>query len=472
MQRKNTYIVLVLSVIASLFLSGCGKKEIFVNKDAIYDLVALTDSELSDDSYYVKDGADFYAIYQPEGKASGTVSKPSANRILWFQKDLSLVPSLYANELIAYPSKSAELDKISLERFKKVGWSIGLYGGNIDKDGYLCYSLEGNCIKDTDAYEQLKGMKSNSIRIVSINDTPVTKDMINDSGIITGLEPGGKYVIGLYSGTYYETVTVTADRYFMESFEVMGINEAYNTKNGYLAVYMNEDYPSGWYSINGKGIFKYYAYKKGERDDAEENMYKEYYKTTAESMEAYSQQYVAAVSVATENVRFAVSYSTDVYCDEEVVAILTAPDGTKYGMTSENGEAYVEISKVMAGNWKIAIMPQDLQILDVKTESTKANPNAISEEKEFVISEDDSDIEFYVSYEGDGEVWGTIENQNGESRVLDASKKNRTLTTTYSYLPAGTYKVTVYHYIDSKITDMGYKQNNSNMEEEIITITE
>lgn len=472
MGKKGTYILLLFSAISLLLSSGCGKKEIFVNTNAAYELIALADSELSDDTYYVKDGADFFAIYQPQGKASGIASKPSAGRIVWFDKDLSLVPSLYANELIAYPSKSTQLEKISLERFKEVGWSIGLYGGYIDKDGYIYYSLKNNCIKETDAYEQLKKMKSDSIRIVSINDTPVTKDSINDAGLITGLEKKGQYVIGLYSGTYYDTITITADHYFLESFEVMGINKAYDTKNGYLAIYMNEDYPSGWYSINGMGIFKYYAYTKGEQENSEQDMCEEYYKTSADSIEAYSQQYIASVSTTTENVRFVVSYATDIYYDEEVTAVLIAPDGTQYGMTSENGEMYVEIAKVMAGNWKISIMPQDLQILDVKTESTKTDPNAIPEEKEFVIEEENANIEFYASYEGDGEIWGTVENQNGESRVFEIDSQNHILSTTYAYLPAGAYKVTLYHYADSKIIDIGYKQNSGNIEEEIITITE
>lgn len=455
-----------------LMISGCGKKEIFVDANAKFELTALTDKDLEDDIYYVKDGADFYEAHQTNGTAVGVVNKPSSSRVIWMNKDLSLVPSLYKDELIAYPSEKTRLDSIRLERFSEVGWSLGFYGGYIDEDGYICYSIRNNCIEGSDAYEKINGRKSDSIRIVSINDTPVTEDTINDAGIITGLEKGGQYVVGLYSGTYYGTVTLTADRFFLESFEVMSISKAFDTKNGYLAIYMDENFKSGWYSINGSGIFKYYAYEKGEANDAETDMNIEYYETLADTMEAYSQQYVASVTQKTENVRFSVSYETDVYQDEDVIAVLTSPDGTQYGMTAENGEAYTEISEVMAGRWKISIMPQDLAITNVKTESTKLNPDAVSEEKEFVITEDDANIRFYATYEGNGEVWGTIENQNGESRVLNVDAKNRTLSTTYSYLPAGTYKVSIYHYADTKVTDIGYGLDESKVDEEIITITE
>lgn len=250
------------------------------------------------------------------------------------------------------------------------------------------------------------------------------------------------------------------------------MDKAYDTKNGYLAVYMSDDYPSGWYSINGSGLYKYYNYEKGDEDDESIDMNQAYYKTLADSIEAYSQQYVASVSEKTENVRFAVSYATDVYSDDEVVAVLIAPDGTQYGMTCEDGVAYTEISEVMAGRWKISVMPQDLEITDVTTESAKPAIDAIREEKEFVIAEDESNIQFYATYDGDGEVWGNIENQNGESRMFDTDTRNKQLVTTYAYLPAGTYKVTVFHHADTKITDIGYGEDGGNLDEEIITITE
>lgn len=463
--------LLLLVIGCCCMISGCSKKQIFEHEGAA-SIVALSDAELTDDEYYVKSGADFYAAYSPQGSFLGTATKPSADRVLWLSQDLPLVPALYSNELIAYPSEKSTLSEIKLERFEQVGWSLGFYGGYIDDDGYLCYSIKKNCVKDSDAYEKINGKKSDNIRIVTINDEPINKNTINDAGIITGLKEGGQYVIGLYAGTYYGTVTISADHFFLESFEMMTVDKAYDTKNGYLAVYMSDDYPSGWYSINGSGLYKYYNYEKGDEDDESIDMNQAYYKTLADSIEAYSQQYVASVSEKTENVRFAVSYATDVYSDDEVVAVLIAPDGTQYGMTCEDGVAYTEISEVMAGRWKISVMPQDLEITDVTTESAKPAIDAIREEKEFVIAEDESNIQFYATYDGDGEVWGNIENQNGKSRMLDTDTRNKQLVTTYAYLPAGTYKVTVFHHADTKITDIGYGEDGGNLDEEIITITE
>lgn len=50
-----------------------------------------------------------------------------------------------------------------------------------------------------------------------------------------------------------------------------------------------------------------------------------------------------------------------------------------------------------------------------------------------------------IQDEGDGSLWGSVENQNGETRIFDVDTSNHKLTTTYAYIPAGTYKVCLSH---------------------------
>lgn len=463
----------LLVVILCTLTTGCSKKQIFVKYEDQYKLQTVSDKELKNDVYYVKEGADFYETYMPEGTASGTVEKPTESRLLWMNEDESLVPTLYQNEFVAFPSeKTNEGKNTKLERFKDIGWSFGMYGGYMDDDGYLCYTLNKNIISESDADEKLSQKKSKEIRIVSINDEPVSEKTINDAGVIVGLEKNGQYSVGYYVGTYYGTAVIEADRKFYQSYEILQSGKVTDTKNGYIAIYMLPDLKNGWYCINGKGLFKYYDYKKGDADDAEQKMDEPYYETLTEKRGVYSQQYMVSVEKNTENVRFSVQYNTDVYSDKDVSAVLISPDNKEYGMTAEDGEAYTEIDEVMAGRWEISITPQDLEILNVSADSSSPTSDTMCEEKEFVLDEDDANIQFYVSYEGDGSLWGSVENQNGETRILDVDAGNHKLATTYAYIPAGTYKVSVYHYTDTKITDIGYGLDGNNMEEEIIKVTE
>lgn len=453
-------------------ISGCSKKQIFVKYEDQYKLQAVDNKKLENDVYYIKEGADFYEAYMPNGTASGTVEKPVESRLLWMNEDESLVPTLYKNEIVAFSSENLEEKNPKLERFKDIGWSLGMYGGYIDDDGYLCYTLNRNIIKESDSYEKLSQKKSKEIRIVSINDEPVSEKTINNAGMIVGLEKNAIYSVGYYVGTYFGTTDIKADYNFFQSYEVLQTEKVSNTKNGYVAIYMLSDLKNGWYCINGKGLFKYFDYKKGMADDAEQKMDEPYYETLSEKRNVYSQQYVVSVETTTENVRFSVQYNTDVYEDADINAVLISPDNKEYGMTAENGEAYTEIDKVIAGRWEIAITPQDLEILNVSADSTSPDADTTCEEKEFTLNEDNSNIQFYVLYEGDGTIWGSVENQNGETRIFDIDTSDHKLSTTYAYIPAGKYKVSVYHYTDTRITDVGYGLDAENMEEEIIKVTE
>lgn len=474
--KKNKYqnrlMMAGLFLCSAIVLSGCDTKKIFVNKDDVYKIVDLTDKELLNDTYYVKTGADFNAVYLPNGTARSITTAQRDNRLLWTMQDESLIPALYQNEIIAYQSEDTKLDNIIIERFKDIGYSFGLYGGVMSADGYIDYNLSSQLIEDCSAYDQLFDSPSQYIRIASINDEPVTKDMLDSSGTITGLEENGVYEIGFYSGTKYMTAAIKADTHFFQSYEITQIDKANTTKNGYLAISMAKDAKSGYYMINGSGIFKYYAFEKNTQNAEDVDMNEPYYKTEEEKIAAYSQQYMVSVKTKTTNVAFHMEYDTEEYQDDEITCILVSPDGTTYSMVPQNGIASIELAEVMAGRWTINVSPKDLIIKDIKAESTAATADASTETKSFYIGEDDENIQFYANYEGDGDVWGIVENENGETQELVVNANDHVLTTTYSYLAAGTYTVTIYHYKDTKIGEIGYQVDTDNEEHEIITIGE
>lgn len=471
-KNQNMLMMAGLFLCSAIVLSGCDTKKIFVNKEDAYKLVDLTDKELINDTYYVKTGADFNAVYLPDGTAQSITTVQSDNRLLWTMQDESLIPILYQNEIIAYQSEDTELDNITIERFKDIGYSFGLYGGVMSTDGYIDYNLTSQLIENSSAYDQLFGAPSQNIRIAYINDEPVTKDMLDSSGTIAGLEENGVYEIGFYSGTKYMTATMNADTHFFQSYEITQIDKANTTKNGYLAISMTKDAKSGYYMINGSGIYKYYAFEKNTQNIADVDMNEPYYKTEDEKIAAYSQQYMVSVQTKTTNVAFNMEYDTEEYQDDEITCILVSPDGTTYSMVPQNGIASIELAEVMAGRWTINVSPKDLIIKDIKAESTAATADASTETKSFYIGEDDENIQFYANYEGDGDVWGIVENENGETQELVVNANDHVLTTTYSYLAAGTYTVTIYHYKDTKIGEIGYQVDTDNEEHEIITIGE
>ena len=449
-----------LIIVTFLSLTGCGPKKVFDFHSDDYVLTSYSVDELIEETFYVKDGSKFYEPYEAKGD----------EHILYLREDNTLVPSIYKDGIIAVPSTKTSLNSQTLTRYKYLGYSIGIYGMEIDEDGYLCFSRDKNVVKNSSAEDEFYTTPSADIRIVSINDTPVSEEMISSEGVFLGMEEGGIYKIAFYAGSYYDTVTVTADYIFLEEYETYETDKSVATKNGYLAIHMPEDLPSGYYAIN-EAIFKYYAYEKGTEVDAECDMNEVSTMTETERISANSQQYRISVKEKTNNTLFSVSYDPEECPDEEMECILIAPDETMYEMVAENGVASIELAEVIAGSWIINIKPKDLSV-SIDCKSTLSNADALSENYDFEFTEEDENIQFVASYEGDGNVWGIVTYEDGTTQTLDVDTKNKVLTTTYAYVKVGTYRVTIYHYNDTEIKDVTYQSDEDNEMVDIIIIEE
>lgn len=433
--------------------------------DEAYRLVALADNELQQGIYYVKDTTKFYQTYTPNGNARGTVKLPDSRRLFWLDRDESLIPTMYADGIIAYASDQSKISNISLERYADIGYSFGLVGAEIDEDGYIVFEL-GNCIKDTDIYNVLSTSKGKKFRIVSINGVPVTPECLNRAGMITGLEENGSYEIAFYAGSYYGTTTIQADRHFFSSFEVYEIPTSEYTKNGYLSLNMPSECPSGYYFIQGSGLFKYYNTEKGNTPE-DVDMNEAYYTSSAEQIKANSQQYVVSVSTTALNVGFLIEYEQD-YDDSEVVGVLTAPDGTTYQLIANGGQMYIEIEQAMAGRWTINIAPQDLQITNITPVSLYQKDD--SSQQVFVEHyEENTNKTVYVHYDGSGDIWGTITFEDGSAKELTNNKKGY-LYASYDYMAEGDYTITIYHYADTAVEEPFLLDNEEELETSIITV--
>ncbi len=460
MLLKPGKLLIVGVLCSSLLLTGCGAKDVFEDPNAKYTLETYSNTNLKAEKYYVKDGSKFYMAYEADGSDS----------CLWLGRDTTLVPSTYKGGQLAIATKNSSLSNLSLQRYKYDGFSIGVYGATIDSEGYICLDAKNNTIKGSSAYAVFKEAKSDEIRIEKINGTPVSESSLTEAGCLTGMEKDGVYEISFFAGSFYYTQQITADYELLEEYETVSLDDAVNSKNGYLAINFPDSLKSGYYAIDDC-LFRYYAYERGDLQDDEQNMNEANYGSGEVTKYANSQQYTLNVKTKTSDVGFYVAYESDKYADEDVRCILCAPDGTEYNMPAANGTAFVELAEVMAGRWTINVMPKALKV-DIKVENTRNQEDALCEESEYTFEEDESNIMFYASYEGDGTVWGVVTSDTGASQTFDVDSKTKQLSTTFPYLSAGTYKVTIYHYLDTQIKEVNYQKDDENMETDVIIIEE
>lgn len=462
---KKKVVALGLLLTLSIMSTGCGVKPIFKEKVDPNALVAVSEKDLEEETYYVKDIADFYATLPATGNIAGSVNIADKNRLVWTGENDSLIPTMYSDGFIAYQSsKEVDIKSVNLERYESIGASVGIQGAEIDADGHI-YVPSSKLISDTSISNVLASDKSiKNITIVKINDKDVTAEDLLPGGVIGGMEFGERYKIEFYSGTFYKSMTVRADTHFYRSFEVYESTDISATTNGYLTISMPQNINSGYYVVNGTGMFRYYNTTK-DNVSAEVDLNKPYYTNEADQISARSQQYVINISQPLERIKFSVKYdATTVDEAEPTTAVLTAPDGTSYKMYDDGvGELVTSIDYVLAGRWTVNIVPRTLKVDEVTTESLEHGDDAIKESYIYTLEEETNRL-VTVNYEGNGEVWGVVTYQDGTTYEFGKPKDNK-LTVSIPYVAAGEYTIDIYHYADTSVAEPTITNNTEGLED-------
>ena len=478
---KSTYfrktVVLFLLLVPVLFLSGC-EKQIFQDKTAKYRLKAIDDDELKTDVYYVKDGTKFYEVHDLARSASS--KDLDATKCVWAGKDETLLPSYYENELLARAGKKIDKEALTLERYKDCGFSIALHGAKFE-DGYISFQATSATVKGTSAREAFETDKSDNILIETINGVPVNETMLNEAGIITGMEKDAEYEITYYAGTYYGTATVTADTHFFQSYEIYSLNDIEITKNGYVSIRLPDDLECGYYDIAGQGFFKYYNFKKSDGDTAGIDYNIPFYETEEDQIMAYSQQFVFHLDYATKNMSVKATFdpNTVTNVSGRVTMLLTTPDGRQMKVETEKdtGEILCDMEESMPGEWLVNLTPQSMTVMDVQIVSNEEDAEATKEVYNLNFDKDMTGVVFTLKYEGSGKVTAQITDEGGKSceMVKKSGSYNdvvQIMEYNFAYLPAGEYQINVYHYPDTRILEADYYLSEDVKDVDIITVEE
>lgn len=473
---KKLYTAIIMVVMLIFFLTGCGNIKILALPEKM-EIVELEDKDLRQEVYYVKNGTRFASVYMPQGNnVKGTTSRVDTSRVIYFNGDENMVPIHYKGELIAYSSTSADFSNATLERFMDMGYSIGLFGGQIGEDGYYHIDLsEKNVVPGSQAGKLFDQVISSEIRIISIGGDPISKHIDSGSGIITGLEKDKYYTVEFYAGTYYYQETFKADIHYLRAFEIYNYGSTYisDTTHGYRC-FNTPDLKSGWYTINGAGLFLYHNFERGKTAEETVNLNEGYYASTEEMIATYSKQYKIYVPNATRDMKITVLYEKNSLSGNDFSASVFAPDGTSYDMTVNgiNNQMTLSLAYAEAGDWNLYIYPQTLGIQEVYISNESVAEETVCEEAEFNLTEDTRYQRFYADVSGNGKVYGSIIGPEGityslelKSEKSSTGEDKRYLIYDLPYAYAGQYKVKIYHYLsDSEITNIqmfSYESDNT-----------
>ncbi len=201
------------------------------------------------------------------------VTQPNDNRTVWFREDANKVPTLYKGEsLILYSTEEFD-ETFTFERFEDFGYTFGVrnlkstdsgrYKISTDPDDKCTYPKS-----DTDAILELK---NKNVILDSISGVPfrepekqsngqeVTSSLVTRSCTVKNLTKDKVYEVEIYDGTKGYKYNWTADVWVLGSMEAEKSHKFSFETDSVIRIDIPSSYHSGYYMINGQGIFRYVA---------------------------------------------------------------------------------------------------------------------------------------------------------------------------------------------------------------------
>lgn len=169
------------------------------------------------------------------------------------------IPTLFEGDKLYYYNEEGVLMYSTFERYKDLGWSIGLRNLKSTPAGYVYLNLEDEdeespCILGS--LESMRDISETSILIDKIGGIRLTSDYC-ENGIINGLIEGVSYDLEVYNGTNYYYYTSTVDTRYFQSFEVYRLDKYLPLQDYLYEIEIPEWLPEGYYDVDGVGMFRY-----------------------------------------------------------------------------------------------------------------------------------------------------------------------------------------------------------------------
>lgn len=284
--------IMLCTALALTTLTGCGSSNKKNDKTASGEVVSSKD-DLQDFHYYIKKsngtyvetyfGKATFSETEPAADASG-VSSPDSTRVMWFKDDLSKIPVLNANlgdELVMKSSEQLS-ESFNWERFQDVGYTVGIcqltetpshrFSVPTNSDSLTIYpdgdfSSIQDSTNDTINVDSI-GEGQNELKLRSQDAQGKLTNMLSLYGTLKNLKAGSTYKFNIYDGTKKKEIEAKADIRVLGSYETASSTD-FEYTNGMISIDIPEFFKTGYYLVNGVGLFRYIA--KGDSENTSNN---------------------------------------------------------------------------------------------------------------------------------------------------------------------------------------------------------
>lgn len=373
--KKKIIIVALIAMIA-INATGC-KEKIFKEKDVPETSKKYTVDTLANDTYYIKDGTNFYTLYKPDGNFNKYSTTADSTRILWTYGDEEddLIPTLYKNEILVYKSDGKIPSDFIFERYKDLGYTIGIRSLQYNEQAKTYdFKTESDVKSKSSAGKVVKNVKDQytSLGIAKMDDSENID--ITAAGTIKDLQKDKAYNFGVYAGSVYSETKIKADTHIYQSSEVFEVKETKSTKKGYVEIPLPENLKTGYYLVNGIGVIRYISDLKVDAGDLAEydyNVSNEFELTSRaldDTLSGKNTETKFEVDQDYESAKISFAVTTEMELEK---AVLYDPDGNEYPFAKEDYSETtytVTLQPIKKGTYRIICTGKNMGDINPKAE--------------------------------------------------------------------------------------------------------
>lgn len=445
MKKGKRIISSILIVVLCMGVSGCSRENIFKEEEVPPSINPVKDKELENGGYYIKDGTNFYSVYKADASFTGSSDRAdSENRTIWnTDEEDELIPTLYKGEVIAYCTETNIPTEFTLERFKDLGYTFGIKSLKDSDNGYHKAGTTGNIKSGSSLASAISGLENNEIGVSSVNGKELADENFTECGTIKGLKKGKKYTAGLYIGSVYGEKEVVADTHMYQSSETIKTEDIHLTKNGYVAIELPGTLKTGYYYIEGKGMFRYIADYYYAAKDLDSYDYNEKNSDTVsvaldDTLETDERVEKVTLDKNYLKTRFEILANTDGIELNRVTITLPSGDVQRLGEES-TGKYVLELEEAEKGDYLITLRGKNLEKVEINVEKGDIKESAEQEAEPERTDETKTDTNNSSGNESNTQNTGST-----------STKKN---SGSSSSSASGSSSGTSYIYYDEPVTD-------------------
>ena len=277
-------ILLLLTVFVMMFsLSGCGLFDTMLSLSegpptsfsSAYDLKSgkayVWHHEGGSIEEDIKNGAGkdvFFTCITGDYNFKGTEMEDISMypRSIWIDSGTDgLIPTVTSSDKLIYVSKTEVPESIIFERFADFGYTIGV--SNMIQDAGGHYYIE-YAVSDEEDYKYYLDLTSDASQLTDlevvtklyldkVGEVKVDEESVSDGGTVLGLTKDKQYVCEFYTGTFYQDFLLTANIHSFGSMERFVSYDYEFMHSTFIVIEIPEYFTSGYYFINGVGLFRY-----------------------------------------------------------------------------------------------------------------------------------------------------------------------------------------------------------------------